>query len=135
MVQFFRANPHLTQIQFVERNNNGNTIVWHHTQTGEFLMNTQPIEGLSPIQRRILGYLLEHQGVYLTKTVIINAAWPDDISRAGVSDDALFQQISALRKVLRQYSSQSFVVTWRGIPEGGYRFFSNGRLLPSENGK
>lgn len=100
--------------------------IWLHGQTGEFYFNTQPIEGLSPLQRRILAYLLDQPAVYLTKTEIINGAWPTGIVRSGVSDDALFHQMSVLRKILRQYSSHRFIVTWRGIPEGGYRLLSNG---------
>ncbi|KAA3664612.1 MAG: winged helix family transcriptional regulator [Chloroflexi bacterium] len=103
--------------------------LWLHADTGEFFIGSKPIEGLTPIQRGILTIMLDRVGVYLTKTDIINAAWPDDIAREGVSDDALFQQMSSLRKRLRRYNAQPFIVTWRGIPEGGYRLLRNGRFL------
>ncbi len=105
-----------------------NNQLWHHTQTGEFYIGTQPVEGLTPIQRRILRFLLTRQGAYLTKTNIITAAWPADITRAGVSDEALYRQISSLRKCLRHYRPHPFITTWRGIPEGGYRLVRNGRF-------
>ena len=125
MVQFLRTGTHLPQIRVKENPLDSHPIIWHHTCTGEYLIKTTPIERLSPIQRRLLSFLLRNEGVYLTKTRIINGAWPDGTARSGVSDDALFQQISALRKLLRNYSSHTFIVTWRGIPEGGYRFMNH----------
>lgn len=103
--------------------------LWHDAVTGGFFIDTQLIEPLTPIQRRILAFLITRSGAYLTKTEIIHASWPDGVARTGVSDDALFQQISSLRKLLRRYSQHPFIVTWRGIPEGGYRLMGSYVLL------
>ena len=108
----------------------GNDYLWHHSFTGGIFIDSQLIEPLTPIQRRILAFLIARPGAYLTKSEIINASWPDEVARMGVSDDALCQHICCLRKLLRQYSHHRYIVTWRGIPEGGYRFFNNGRFLP-----
>ena len=101
-----------------------NQSIWHHSKTGIFFVGTKEVENLSPLQRRILAVFLDNPNAHLTKTKIIEDAWPDEVARLGVTDAALQRQISSLRRLLKEYSDQEFIVTWRGIPEGGYRLIN-----------
>lgn len=98
--------------------------LWLHPITGTFFVGAQEVAKLSPLQRRLLEVFLENPNKYLTKTEIIEAAWPEEVARIGVSDAALQRQISSLRRLLEAYSEQQFIITWRGIPEGGYRMIN-----------
>ncbi len=75
-----------TQITFQKQIENHQ--LWYHAKTGDFFIGTKSIEGLTPIQRRILSTLLTRKGVYLSKADILSAAWLDGIVREAVSDDA-----------------------------------------------
>jgi DNA-binding response OmpR family regulator len=101
-----------------------NQSLWLHPRTGTFFVGTQEVTQLSPLQRRLLEVFLDNPNTYLTKTEIIEAAWPQEVARMGVSDAALQRQISSLRQLLEVYSEQEFITTWRGIPEGGYRMIN-----------
>ena len=107
-----------------------NPFIWRHQATGTFFVGNQEIKNLPPLQRRILEVLLENPNVYLTKTRIIEDAWPEEVARAGVTDAALQRQISSLRQLLAEYSGREFIETWRGIPEGGYRLIIYEPTLP-----
>ena len=98
-----------------------NQSLWLHPKTGAFFVGKEEVQQLSPLQRRLLEVFLDHPNIYLTKTKIIEAAWPEEDCRSGVSDAALQRQISSLRQLLEKYSEEEFIRTWRGIPEGGYR--------------
>ena len=107
-----------------------NQLLWHHPKTGAFFVGTKEVQRLSPLQRRLLNVFLEHPNIYLTKTKIIEEAWPAEDARDGVSDAALQRQISSLRQLLGEYSKKEFIRTWRGIPEGGYRLINCGSVEP-----
>jgi DNA-binding response OmpR family regulator len=79
-----------------------------------------------------LRYFLANPKVFLTKTEIIANSWPEEIHRAGVSDDALYQLICSLRRKLQcdPFAHCNYIRNWRGSrdePEGGYRFFPDGQ--------
>ena len=107
-----------------------NQSLWLHPKTGTFFVGAQEVEKLSPLQRRLLEVFLENPNTYLTKTKIIEAAWPAEVARIGVSDAALQRQISSLRRLLETYSNQELIMTWRGIPEGGYRLVNCKSTIP-----
>lgn len=98
--------------------------LWFDVHRNSFFVGEQEVTNLSPLQRSILETLLARPHVYLTKTEIIEASWPADVARNGVTDSALQRQISDLRTLLANYSQRPFIVTWRGIPEGGYRLIN-----------
>ena len=93
----------------------------HNSKTGEFFIGNLHIFNLTPIHRRLLATFLNNPNTYLTKTALIESAWPSITSRQSVSDAALYQQICTLRNHLRLYTPHSYITTWRGDPEGGYR--------------
>lgn len=53
---------------------------------------------------RVLAYLYSQQGELCTANAIVVAAWPDAKQGAGVSDQALAQSISRLRRAFEQVS-------------------------------
>ena len=96
--------------------------------TDALYQGTERLEGLSPLERSVLEFLVRHPYVRHTKTDLIVGAWPDELRRQGVSDDSLYQVIRELRKKIEPSPAHpSYIVTWRGRPEGGYRFFPEGR--------
>jgi DNA-binding response OmpR family regulator len=69
-----------------------------------------------------------HPRVRHTYTDLIEAAWPEDIHREGVSTEALYQLVRGLRRQIESTPSQPrYIVNWRGRPEGGYQCFPEGR--------
>jgi len=91
-------------------------IIWQDEETGAIYQSETELLGLTPLGRKILCFFLQHPEKYLTKDEIIASAWGQT---NGVSDDALYQQITGLRKALTD--GHSHIKTWRGLP-GGYRF-------------
>ena len=104
--------------------------IWINERTHEIYVGKYPLFDLTPLQRSILLYFIKNPETYLTKTQLIENSWPDCSARNGVSDDALYQLIRSLRAKLKQFapSNCQYIRTWRGIPEGGYRFLPNGTL-------
>lgn len=104
--------------------------IWQDALTGEIYQGEQPLLQLAPKQRATLECFINNPNVYLTKTEIIDCVWPDTILREGVSDGALYQQIRLLRRRLQQYAPKhAYIETWRGSPEGGYRFIPDGVVI------
>src|SRR5947207_971098 len=64
----------------------------------------------------ILGVLVEHPGVLVTRDEIMNVAWPGTV----VEDGNLSVQISALRRVLDDGRSEGSLI--QTVPGRGYRF-------------
>lgn len=99
-----------------------NKKVWLHNETREIYQGHQALVTLSPLQRKLLLYFLENPYIYLTKSEILENVWA--YSMGGETDDVVYQVVSLLRKTLRVYAPNiQYIVTWRGFPEGGYRFF------------
>jgi hypothetical protein len=96
--------------------------------TGAIFQGEAPLDDLSPLEGALLRYLLAHPYARHTHTELIEAAWPEDTLRAGVSTEALYQVVRGLRRKIEPYPSRPrYVVSWRGTPEGGYRCFPEGR--------
>ncbi|MEM7334428.1 MAG: winged helix-turn-helix domain-containing protein [Chloroflexota bacterium] len=103
-------------------------MIWLEKKTNVLYQEEEPIVSLSPLERNLLLYFLQHPRVNLTKSEIIENSWPSDVRREGVSDDSLFRLIRALRLKLKQGPSdcRKYIINWRGYPEGGYRFLPDG---------
>jgi hypothetical protein len=90
-----------------------------------------PLENLAPLESSLLKFLVTHPRIRHTYTELIEAAWPADIHREGVSTEALYQLVRGLRRQIEPAPSQPrYIVNWRGRPEGGYQCFPEGRPSP-----
>ncbi|HRQ40117.1 MAG TPA: helix-turn-helix domain-containing protein [Chloroflexota bacterium] len=104
--------------------------IWLDSQTEELYQGERLIEGLTPLERGILLFLLKNPRFRHSKTDLIANAWPDDLSQAGVTDDSLYQVIAGLRKKIEPVSAKPcYILHWHGNPEGGYQLFPEGRPL------
>lgn len=102
--------------------------IWLDQTTGQAYQGQAPILELAPLERSVLHFLIQQPYLRHTKTDLIVNTWPDELRRQGVTDDSLYQVIAGLRKRIEPIPSQPcYVVNWRGRPEGGYRFFPEGR--------
>jgi hypothetical protein len=100
--------------------------IW--SDTAEFYQGQTPLEGLTPLEREVLSFLLKHPRERHSKSVLIDHAWPDEFVREGIADDSLFQVIKKLRQKIEPIPSKPcYIITWRGQPEGGYQFFPEGK--------
>jgi DNA-binding response OmpR family regulator len=86
------------------------------------------LKDLAPLENGLLCFLLRHPRVRHTHTELIEAVWPEDISKEGVSTEALYQVVRGLRREIEPEPGQPrYIVNWRGSPEGGYQCFPEGR--------
>ncbi len=96
-------------------------LVYMHKPNRQIYKGGIPLEGLTGLQYALLVQFLKHPQMRFTKSELILACWPDEYSVEGVSDDSLYQIIRGLRHKL-QDKQKSYIVSWRGLPEGGYYF-------------
>jgi hypothetical protein len=102
--------------------------LWLDETTDELYQGQIPLRDLSPLEREVLRFLVEHPRTRHTKTDLIISTWPDELRRQGVTDDSLYQVVRELRKRIEPNPAEPcYIVTWRGRPEGGYQFFPEGR--------
>ena len=106
----------------------GNGKIWLDQETDVLYQDQTPVEGLSPLEREVLHFLVQYPQTRHTKTDLIINSWPDELRQQGVTDDSLYQVVSELRKKVEPNPVKPcYIVTWRGKPEGGYQFFPEGR--------
>jgi hypothetical protein len=102
--------------------------VWQDESSGEFYQGRSPVEGLQPLPRALLQFLLTRPRERHTHTDIIEAVWPEEVSKDGVSTEALYQVVRGIRKAIEPDSTRPrYLINWRGYMEGGYQFFPEGR--------
>jgi hypothetical protein len=102
--------------------------VWLDDKTDELYQGQDLLEGLAPLERAVLHFLVRHPRLRHAKTDLIVSTWPDELRRHGVTDDSLYQVIRELRKKIEPDPARPcYIVTWRGQPEGGYQFFPEGK--------
>ncbi|MCP4538379.1 MAG: winged helix-turn-helix domain-containing protein [Chloroflexi bacterium] len=102
--------------------------IWLDETTDELYQGQTVLGDLSPLERAVLHFLVQHSRIRHTKTDLIVNTWPDELRRQGVTDDSLYQVIRELRKRIEPNPAKPcYIVTWRGRPEGGYQFFPEGR--------
>ena len=79
---------------------------------------------LSPINLKLLAYLLARQGEVISRTELFDAVWPNQI----VSDDVLTRAISDIRTQLAKVDdSTKFIET---LPKRGYRWMVS--VIPAQ---
>lgn len=102
--------------------------IWLDEKTGEVYQGPTLLTALTALEKSVLAFLIKHPRLSHTKTDLIVNAWPDDLRQQGVADSSLYQVILTLRKAIEPNPSEpSYLITWRGKPEGGYQFFPEGR--------
>jgi DNA-binding winged helix-turn-helix (wHTH) protein len=102
--------------------------LWFDPMSGHLYQGDAIMDALTPLEQAVLLFFIKHPEQRLTKSVIIANAWPDDTHRDGVSDESLYQIIKGIRKQIEPDPSKpSYLVTWRGTPEGGYILFLEGK--------
>lgn len=105
--------------------------IWLDAATGALYQGHDRLEGLTPKERVLLTFLVEHPQKRYTYTDLIVSAWSDTERYHGVTNDSLFQVIHSLRqKVEPQPTQPIYLVNWRDKPEGGYLLYPEGRPNP-----
>jgi DNA-binding winged helix-turn-helix (wHTH) protein len=102
--------------------------LWQEQATGILYQGNKTLDNLSPLEGGLLDFLIRHPRTRHTHTDIIEAVWPDDMNKEGVSTEALYQVVRGLRRKIEPEPSQPhYIINWRGSPEGGYQCFPEGR--------
>lgn len=102
--------------------------IWLDEKTGEIYQGPTLLSDLTALEKSVLSFLIKHPRLSHTKTDLIINTWPDELRQQGVADSSLYQVILTLRKAIEPNPSEpSYLITWRGKPEGGYQFFPEGR--------
>ncbi len=102
--------------------------IWQRELTGELFQGNQRIEGLRPLEEALLAFLVNHPYKFHTKSEIIRHVWPKETHIEGVTDDSLYQIIGGVRQRIEPKTAEShvYLLTKRGVEEGGYQFFPEG---------
>lgn len=101
--------------------------VWLDKNTDELYQGQTLVESLTHLERAALHFFVKHPRVRHAHSDIIEAVWPEDVQKEGVSTETLYQTIRGVRKKIEPNPSKPvYVINWRGQPEGGYQFFSEG---------
>lgn len=101
--------------------------LWFDDMTGNIFKGEAIVREMAPLEQSVLQFLLNNPFQRHTKTDIIVNAWPKELRSLGVTDDSLYQVVAALRRKIEPNPSKpSYLVTWRGRPEGGYQLYPNG---------
>jgi DNA-binding response OmpR family regulator len=102
--------------------------LWLDEATDIVYRGEEPLDDLSPLEGALLRFFLQQPYARHTHTELIEAAWPEDTLRAGVTTEALYQVVRGVRRKVEPRPSQPrYIVNWRGTPEGGYRCFPEGK--------
>jgi DNA-binding winged helix-turn-helix (wHTH) protein len=99
------------------------------TATKSVYQGQTVIESLTPLEYRILRFLINHPRTKHTRDDIIDNAWPEEDQREGITPNALQAHIASMRKKLEPNpANPRYLITWHGRP-GGYQFFPEGKPL------
>ncbi|MCP5097786.1 MAG: winged helix-turn-helix domain-containing protein [Chloroflexi bacterium] len=102
--------------------------LWLDLMSNQLYQGEAVLDKMPPLEHAVLAYLVKNPEAKLTKTQIIENAWPPDTHRNGVSDESLYTVIRGIRKRIEPKPSKPiFLETWRGTPEGGYLLYLDGR--------
>ncbi|MCB0208005.1 MAG: winged helix-turn-helix domain-containing protein [Anaerolineae bacterium] len=101
--------------------------IWK-SEHDEIFQGAKRLKDLTPLEYNALDFLIRKPYKKHTKDEIIANCWSDVENYAGVDDTALFQMIRQLRlKIEPNPGEPCYIINWRGKPQGGYRFFPEGR--------
>jgi hypothetical protein len=101
--------------------------IWLDETTGAIYQGQQAIDGLTPLEFRILRFLIAQPHMRHTSDTIIDNAWPANENKEAVTPNNLQVHISSIRKKIESDAAEPrFLITWHGRP-GGYQFFPEGK--------
>lgn len=102
--------------------------IWRDPKSGALYQGKQRLVGLRPLEEALLTFLVQNPYKPHTKTALIQAVWPEDIHIDGVTDDSLYQVVRGVRQKIEPKTAELpvYLVTKRGVEEGGYQFFPEG---------
>ncbi|MCA9954710.1 MAG: winged helix-turn-helix domain-containing protein [Anaerolineales bacterium] len=102
--------------------------IWRDSKSGVLYQGTQRVVGLRPLEEALLTFLVQNPYKPHTKTALIQAVWPEGTHIVGVTDDSLYQVVRGVRQKIEPKTAESpvYLVTKRGVDEGGYQFFPEG---------
>ncbi len=102
--------------------------IWREAQSGALYQGTQRLVRLRPLEEALLSFLVQHPYKPHTKSALIQAVWPEGTHIDGVTDDSLYQVVRGVRQKIEPKTAESpvYLVTKRGVDEGGYQFFPEG---------
>lgn len=102
--------------------------IWVEVSSGILYQGKSSIDSLTPLEYRLLDFLVRNPRIRHTHTALIEAVWPDDTLTEGVTTEALYQLVRGVRRKVEPVPSRPrYVVNWRGSPEGGYQCFPEGK--------
>lgn len=103
--------------------------IWQKELTGEIFQGNQRLDGLRLLEEALLSFLIRHPYKFYTKSNIIRQVWPEGTHLEGVTDDSLYQVVRRVRQQIEPQTAEShvYLLTKRGVDEGGYQFFPEGR--------
>jgi DNA-binding winged helix-turn-helix (wHTH) protein len=124
----WRIFSDLLAAYIVEAEGRSSGKIWLDEKTSDLYQGQALLANLTPLEHAVLLFLVKHPRLRHTKTELIVNAWPDELRREGVTDDSLYQMIMELRRKIEPNPAKPrYLITWRGKPEGGYRFFPDGK--------
>jgi hypothetical protein len=97
--------------------------IWLDQETHEINQGLARIDDLTPLERRLLQYLILHPYQPHENEALIDYVWED--KAMDMVDNDLQQLIYRLRKKIDVIPPQ-YIITWKGRP-GGYQFYPEGR--------
>lgn len=102
--------------------------IWREAKSGALYQGTQRLVGLRPLEEALLAFLVQNPYKPHTKSELIQAVWPEGTHIEGVTDDSLYQAVRGVRQKIEPKTAESpvYLVTKRGVDEGGYQFFPEG---------
>jgi hypothetical protein len=102
--------------------------LWLDAETGSIHQGPARLDNLAPLEQSLLTYLLSRPRARHSYTALIETVWPAEVAKEGVSNEALFQVVSGLRRKIEPDPTRPcYLINWRGSPEGGYQCFPEGR--------
>ena len=102
--------------------------IWQKALTGELYQGKKRLEGLRPLEEALLIFFVQNPYKPHTKSEIIRQVWSDGTQIEGVTDDSLYQTVRSVRQKIEPETADSpvYLLTKRGVTEGGYQFFPEG---------
>ncbi len=97
--------------------------IWIDFETQMIYQGLVPVENLTPLENRLLTYLIKHPYRLHEKDELITHLW--EAGDNTMVDNDLQQLIYRLRKKVDTTPSH-YILTWKGRP-GGYQFYPEGR--------
>ena len=102
--------------------------LWLDERSETVYLGQEPLENIQPQPLEMLKYLLRHPHIRHTHDHLIDAAWPENVRRDGVTPDAVYQTVRNLRRHIEPNpATPRYLLNWRGQGQSGYQLFPEGK--------